>query len=301
MKIIKYVAAAAWLAFCIYGIVSNYSHYGPLEYVVVIIVTILPFFIYFIIKSHQKKKNRETLENPTSQQYNEPTYISSIPAEKANTSVEYIIGDNTISRADGALISDEEVPYLIELSKKRAIENAAKQPKRSYREEELAFQFFYKHGSESQRCCDEFLNLNRDAYNETDINKKIELLQKAIISYEKAKQWHYKHSKGGEIHFQDYWECMHNSRNSCFGWDESVREELEFQIEKRDIIIPWILENSKKGFMQPEIYKRFPNISQSVLRKNIDELIIQNEDLAKTKKGSSYFITQKSNELSVSK
>ena len=222
-----------------------------------------------------------------------------IDVEK-NTTDEYIIGDNIISRVDGAPISDEEVQYLMELDKKRAFEIEANRPKRSDREEELSFQFFCKHLDESQRRCDVFLDLEQAAFKETNINKKIELLQKTIVAYEKAKQWHYKHSKGGAIYFQDYWECLHNSRNSCFGWDDSVREELEFQIEKRDTIIPWILENSKNGFMQPDIYKRFPDIGQSVLRNTIDELIAQNTGLAKTKKGRSYFITQKNNELSVS-
>ena len=68
MKIIKYVAAAAWLAFFTYGIISNYSHYRLQEYVVVIIVALLPFLIYFIIRKSQKKKKGRTAEenNPIS-------------------------------------------------------------------------------------------------------------------------------------------------------------------------------------------------------------------------------------------
>lgn len=201
----------------------------------------------------------------------------------------YVQNGSRINRIDGKEISNEEIPYLIELGEKQAIETAANSPQRSAKEEELSFQFFYKHGGESQRRTDVFEDLNRAAYNENNIDKKIELLQNAIAAYEKAKKWHYNHSKGGMIYFQDMWEYMHNSRSQCFSWDESVRAELDWQLDVRDNIIPWILENAQEGFIQADIYKEFPDENKSDLRKIIDRLVSESH-LTKTKKGNSYFI-----------
>lgn len=284
------IVSCLWLVYCIRGIILNYSHYSLLDYVIVFAVMLLPFLIYFVIKKSQKRKKSVAVETTAHPKQNGHINAS---ADKADSSVMYIVDDNTISRADGMPISDEEVPYLIELSKKRAFEIESRRPKHSDREEELVRQFIHKYGGESTRRCDEFSDLNRAAYYETDINKNIELLQQSLIAFEKAKQWHYNHSEGAKIYFQDFWERLHNSRNPCFSWDEPVKDELEFQFEKRDAIIPWIIESSKNGFMQPSIYERFPDIEKSVLRKIIDELVAQNADLDKTKKGNSYFIMQK--------
>lgn len=214
------------------------------------------------------------------------------PGEHNDVQVEpeYIQANNVVFRTDGKVISDEEVPYLIESGKKQAFKDDAKAARRSAKEDELSFQFFHKHGAESQRKTNVFLELNRAAYSENDIDKKINLLQDAITAYENAKEWHYNYSKGAMIYFQDIWEHMHNSRNPCFAWDESVRSELAWQIEVRDVILPWIFKNAQNGFMQTEIYREFPSKSKEALRREIDTLVAAHH-LLKTKKGNSYFIT----------
>lgn len=179
--------------------------------------------------------------------------------------------------------------FMEEYGYKQALEQQQLRPKLSPKDEELKFQFMQKHGTGSQKRCDEFENLNRLAYEETDLNKKIELLQQAIEAFETTKQWHYNHSKGAKLYFQDFWEHLHNSKCSCFSWVDSVKNELEFQIQKRDSIIPWIMENSKTGFIQTDIYKEFPENSKSELRNIIDELVIKSI-IIKTKRGNSYFI-----------
>ena len=64
MKYIKYIIAAVWLIFCVVGIATNYSHYGPLDYVIVIIVALVPFLIYFIVaQSKKRKKLNETKDD----------------------------------------------------------------------------------------------------------------------------------------------------------------------------------------------------------------------------------------------
>lgn len=56
MKYIKYIIAAVWLIFCVVSIATNYSHYGPLDYVIVISVALMPFLIYFFVAQNKKRK-----------------------------------------------------------------------------------------------------------------------------------------------------------------------------------------------------------------------------------------------------
>lgn len=200
----------------------------------------------------------------------------------------YIQSGNITSRADGKPISSEEVPYLIETKLKRTLEAEQSRPKQSAKDEELEFQFMQKHEDKSQKLCAEFENLNHAACEENDINLKIQLLQQAIDAYEKAKQWHYNFSKGAKIYFKDFWEC--------YNLEELMNAELQFQIQKRDEIIPWILENAKQGFQQTAIYKEFPENNKADLRKTIDELANQNL-VIKIKKGNSYYINKFSTTL----
>lgn len=221
------------------------------------------------------------------------TNLQSTVSTLQEPSTVYIQSGNTVSRADGKPISDEEVPYLMELGYRNALEREMSRPKLSARDAELEFQFMQKHGAESQKHCDKFENLNRLAYEETNLDKKILLLQQTIEVFEAVKQWHYSYSKGAKIYFQVFWEQLHNSQNSCFSWVDSVKENLKWQLQKRDRIIPWILENAQIGFLQTAIYKEFPEIDKADLRKIIDELAKQSL-IVKSKSGNSYYITKSS-------
>jgi len=219
-------------------------------------------------------------------------YNKSIPAPPVTQT--YIKNKNTISRTDNHTISNEEIPYLIQLSYKQ-IQEEQKQSNnpvfhRTERDEELAFQFERKHGHKSDQICNTFLNIYETVQKTNDIDKKILLLSETISAFEKAKKWHYSYSKGAMIHFQDYWECLHNSKNSCFSWVDNIEDEKQWEIHKRDVLNPWILKSAQTGFMQPKIYSAFPNDNKSLLRATINELV-ENGSIKKEKKGSSYFIT----------
>lgn len=204
---------------------------------------------------------------------------------------------NTIRRRDGKPISDEEVPYLIRLGYQHALEQE-KQSKnikfqRTEKEEELSFQFEMNHGDDITKRIDSFEECYRLACEEDDLNKKIELLQKTIIQFEKAKTWFYR-TKGGTIYFQDMYEHLHNSRNDDFSYIDRVKEDLEECIRKRDYVIPKTLDiiKSSNGILQRDIYQHLPDVSKSEVQKIIRDF--ESEGLiTREKSGNSYLLTFK--------
>ncbi len=290
--LIKYSTTVLWLAYCIW-IISNVSHYSLLGCIIVIIIAIAPFVVYFFVKKfkHNQKTKINITEHTLSQE--EKIYPSNSPLETTESiqqPITYILNKNVITRSDGKTITDEEIPHLMTMGYRQALEADKLRPSLSPKDDELVYQFMLNHGSESQKRCDKFEHLNSLAFNETNIDKKIELLRQTVAAFEAAKHWHYTYSKGAKLYFQVFWEQLHNSRCACFSWIDSVKDELELQLYKRNEIIPWIIENSKTGFLQTAIYKEFLDVDKSVLRKSIDELANQSI-LLKNKKGSSYFIT----------
>lgn len=233
---------------------------------------------------NESKKTVEMLQGITTRQE------KSVQGDSDIISDTYIESGNCIYRRDGKGISDEEIPTLISIGLKKSLQN---KPDINFEEDELEFRFMEEHETESQKLCDKFEDLESQALSETNIDKKIELLKQTIDAFESAKRWHYNHSKGAKIYFQNSWEDFHNSHNESFSWVDSVKGELEYQIFKRDEVIPVILKKSETGFRQPDIYNEFPGTSKSLLRRIIDELAQQSE-IIKTKKGSSYFITRNS-------
>lgn len=177
------------------------------------------------------------------------------------------------------------------LLRAREYERTSPNPKfhRSEAEKEKSFRFSEKYGTASTKICDTFLDLAHKAAEENDLDKKIELLQAAIDAFYKARDWHYAKSEGGKIYFQDMWEYMHNSQNPCFSWVDSPKRQIEEIIFERNILIPWIIEHAKTGFLQTELYKAFPQKDPSDLRKFISSLTDSGK-ISKIKKGNSYLI-----------
>ncbi len=205
--------------------------------------------------------------------------------------------NSMIYRTDNESITDEQIPYLIQAGLKDAIESQKLSSNiifhRTEYEENLAIQFMVNHGSEIQKHTQSFENLNRLAYAECDLNKKIELLQEVIVLFEKEKKWFYR-TKGGSIYFQDYYEHQHNSRNNDFSYIYSVKSYLEDCIQKRDYIIPELIRliTSSNGILQKDVYKYLPNISKTDIQRIIHELV-DNNVITRTKKGNSYSLSLK--------
>ena len=208
----------------------------------------------------------------------------------------YIRDGNThsIQRRDGQPISDAEIPDLIKMGYQEALEREKQSNNikfaRTEREEELSFQFMMNHGDEIEKHVNSFEECYRLAYKEDDLDKKIELLQKTITNFEKAKVWFYR-TKGGTIYFQDMYEHMHNSRDDDYSYISQVEEYLEECIEERDYIIPEILDaiKSSNGILQKDIYQHLPDFPKSMIQKIIRKL--ENQGLiTREKSGNTYLL-----------
>lgn len=209
-------------------------------------------------------------------------------------SVQYVETGNVICRADGKPITDEEVPYLMQVGYEEALRKEQESTNikfhRTYQEEELSSRFMMNHGDDIEKHTRTFENAYRQANSENNLDKKIVLLQNVIDLYEKEKKWFYR-TKGGTIYFQDYYEHLHNSRNEDFSYIDPVKDDLEYILHKRDYIIPEVLRltSSTNGIMQKDIYSYFPDEPKSDIQKIIREL--ENDNIiSRTKKGNSYLL-----------
>ncbi len=306
MKILKIIFTVLWLTYCLTDISKIASRYHPFEWFIIIYFAIAPFIWYWVIKKIiNKRKKRAMFEESSVKEESSiktsddtpcKTGIKSTTAEPdiIQTDVSFIIADNTIHKSDGSDITDNDIPTLIELSYKDAIEREQNSPyKRTEREEELSFQFEMNHYEEITKRTNNFESCRDDAYSENNIDKKIQLLQKAIIEFEKSKKWFYR-TKGGTIYFQDNYERMHNSSSNCFSYIDSVQSLLNSSFTKKNIIIPTILElaSTPPGILQKDIYKHMPDISRSDIQKTIKELESDNQ-ITRTKESSTYRIIKK--------
>lgn len=217
-------------------------------------------------------------------------------ANAAETSPVYIIDEDNgqILRADGKPFAEEDFPFLQEVGLRRSIERERLSTNpifhRTAEEHELIYQFGSNYGRQSAKICDVFENFSRAAYEAENIDEKIDLLQRAIDTFEVAKQWHYQHSEGGKLYFQDWWEHLHNSRRECFSWVDNVYAYRDHLVKERDVIVPWILDHAQNGFLQTDIYKVFPEEEKTVLRRIIKALASDGK-INMTKKRNTYFIS----------
>ena len=206
---------------------------------------------------------------------------------------QYIEDGNTIIHADGSQIADEEIPYLIQSSYEQTLRDKkeSSNPKfcRTEHEDELSFNFEMKHGNELIELIDQFEDCYHDAFKTDDLSQRIDLLNRALIAFKKAKRFAYSKGKGGTIFFQDMYECMHNSRNSCFSYADLIQESLDSALQERDIIIPGILQviSENDGILQKNIYPKLPLIPKSDIQRVIRTLEAKHR-IIRIKKSNSY-------------
>lgn len=112
-----------------------------------------------------------------------------------------------------------------------AIENEKKStnPKfhRTASEEDLSFNFSYKHSKKLYLLEEELQHNANLAFSNYQIDLRIEQCKLAIDSYEKLKNFCTSNGKDGQIYFEDMWEHLHNSKNPDFRFIENV--ELEYK------------------------------------------------------------------------
>lgn len=207
--------------------------------------------------------------------------------------VSYIEDGSSIYRTDGKPISDEEVTHLMQSGYEEALQSEKKSdnPKfhRTDREEELSFNFAMKYEAELYIYINQFEDLYRSAYHTDDLSQKIDLLNRALTAFEKAKKFAYSKGKGGTIYFQDMFEHLHNSNNGCFSYANIIQDCLDSAIQERDVTIPGILQivSDNDGILQKNVYNKLPSVSRSDIQRVIRKLE-QEHRLTRAKKSGSY-------------
>jgi hypothetical protein len=195
--------------------------------------------------------------------------------------------DGSIQRCDGENITKEEIPYLIQVGYEKACKEFNK-TRRTFEDEELLYRFEEKHSGEIQKHL-KFEQFVDEAYKSKELDQKIELLNQAITEYEKARSWFYR-TKGGMIYFQDYYEHLHNSKNPDFSYIAPVQDYLDYCLEKRDYIIPKILEviSAEDGILQKNIYQYIPDVGKSEIQQVIRDS--ENDNIISREKKSGTYI-----------
>lgn len=234
----------------------------------------------------------KTPPQPITEEISKHEAIPAAPIAEVNaeTNISYIEAGNVIYRTDGQSITDEEIPYLMQVGYEKALEKEKATPKRTMREEDLCTNFMMNHSSDIELHVDKFEELYRKAYSEQNLDLKIELLKQTILEYNKAKKWFYR-TKGGTIYFEDMYEHLHNSRNNS-SYIDPVQGYLDYCIDKRDVVIPQILSAiGDDGIIQKDIYELVDS-DKSDIQKTIRELESENR-ISREKKGNSYLLTLK--------
>lgn len=326
VNILLIASAFIWTAFCFMGIIKNYEKYRIVDYIIVFLVFLFPFVLYLFVKRLDKKSKEKykkyyaatqkvdatsdsqqtnTVEEQTQQssdQVNDtmcsnndtPLWVS--PTEDLSTisQSDYIRDGNTYKRADGKPISDEGIPNLINIGYEQSVKDEKQSTNikfhRTEKEEELSLQFIMSQHKDFDKNVKEFEDFYHLSAKTDSIDEKIELLEKAAVSFEQAKKYAYR-TKGGTIYFHDMYEHLFNSQNEDYSYIDLIKNRLNELIEARDYIIP-TLKNElaiHNRTLQKDFYQFVPDIPKYDVQRYIKQF--EEEGLIKrTKKGNSYIL-----------
>lgn len=241
----------------------------------------LSFLLLKNDSSKKKVKNSDAIcaDKPQERDYSKQT--------------EYVQDGNVIYRADGKKISDEEVPYLMQVGYENALaeEKNSSNPKfhRSFKEDELSYSFANKYYNEIAKRVEKFETPYHNSFSEQDLSKKIMLLEQSITEFDKCKNFCYSKGKGGTIYFQDMYEYLHNTHNECFSYRDMILGSLEECYYERDELIPE-LKNvicNHNGILQKNIYAELPDFQRSDIQRMLRKLESENV-ITRIKKSGSY-------------
>jgi hypothetical protein len=241
----------------------------------------LSFLLLKNDSSKKKVKNSDAIcaDKPQERDYSKQT--------------EYVQDGNVIYRADGKKISDEEVPYLMQVGYENALaeEKNSSNPKfhRSFKEEELSYSFENKYYNEIAKRIEKFETPYHNSFSEQDLSKKIMLLEQSITEFDKCKNFCYSKGKGGTIYFQDMYEYLHNTHNDCFSYRDMILGSLEECYYERDELIPEIKNviSNHNGILQKNIYAELPDFQRSDIQRMLRKLESENV-ITRIKKSGSY-------------
>lgn len=287
-SIIRTIFAVIFSMYSLFGIMLTVKH-SKIEFGgMTVFFGIISFRLWRkTLQEYKDQKSSINIDEALS--CNRTTQQTSVP-----TISPYIDVNNVTYRTDNQPISDDEIPDLMQRDYEEALQREAKRNStlnRTEHDDELGFQFMMSHGYDIEKHTSSFENMKRLAYEEQDLNKRIVLLEKTISLYEKEKAWFYR-TKGGRIHFEDFYEHLHNSNNQDFSWIDSVKDSLDYSLYIRDEVIPEIMQviTASDELMQKDIYAYIPDIPKSVIQQTLRELESDNL-IVRTKKGNSYLLS----------
>lgn len=286
LKILKKSLGIIFLLQALGGILAIFEVVTNIpEFVFCVILTVILFILAYLCL--KKEKN---ISNNTTSIITDASHTDIPSAEKTDL---YTIDNNTIYRTDGKEISDQEIPYLIQLGYEHAFQAEANSsnPKfhRTAREDDLSYDFESKYYNEISERTKKFKNLYRDSYTEINLSKKILLLEEALIDFDKCKKYCYSKGKGGQIYFQDTYEYLDSSQNPCFSYRDMITDSLEELYFERDELIPDIKNAllQHDGILQKNIYQELPQFERSDIQRMLRKLEKENI-ITRFKKSGSY-------------
>lgn len=273
-------------AVAVCGIVTTCKNVTPSNIAAVLFCTVVAYLLL--------RKRKKSIQEPATEEI--------IPVEIAEPVDAYIETDGVVYRTDDQPISQREVPYLMEAGLRDVLTEQHLNPKfsRSDNDTELRSNFFMRYGSTSQHKTDQFEQLSQQAASEKNIDRKIEILMMALLKYKEVQLWHYEHSRGAALWFQDMYEHMHNSHNPCFSWFDIEKENLLELLWERDNARPIIMSMAENGFLQKDIYAQFAPERKSALQRLLRNMEAERL-ISRTKKNGTYLVqlidqTQKAGE-----
>lgn len=163
-------------------------------------------------------------------------------------------------------------------------------PVRSDHDEDLAVNFMTKWWDKSNEYTDAFFNAYQAAAKEELFERKIDGYKKAIELFDKAREWHYKKSRGGKIFFQDTWEYCHNSKIKCFSYRDDMVASLKYAEDVYYNVIPGIMKAINDGngeLLQKDIYPHLPDTPRGTVQSIIRHLEREGR-ISREKKGATY-------------
>ena len=147
----------------------------------------------------------------------------------------------------------------------------------SFSDEELMLQFSQKYETELNQVIDNFEVPYLKMNDVDDYDEKLALLNIARKEYFKAKEFCYSKGRGGKLYFRDMYERLHNSKNTCFSYEDMINNSIKGIIETKKIreqLLNLIKEND--GILQRDIYSLLPSFEKDNILRCLRALVVEN-------------------------
>lgn len=233
-------------------------------------------------KKHPKKYSNQILQNNNDESLDLDSTIKDLSTEMAGK----------IQFATPELTEQQQKDY--EAAKE--MERMSSNPKfhRTFEEEELSFNFEQKWGSQLHFLAAQMQKKYSEAAQAQDYDAAIALAKEALTLYQTLKTFCYQKGKGGEIYFQDTWECMHNSNSEMFSYKDTIDSRIAYWEKMKNLKEETLslITSKYEELLQKDIYSLLPSHSKSDIQKIIREL--ESDGLIyREKKGSTYLLSPK--------